>query len=431
MARLVQRGKVFGRGLSSVQRNGAKLRLPTRTYQLPTHMVRGIACMVLVWAVGAAALRLTLAAPQRCGTVTSAQAFSAATGAADWIERAQKPDGSYIYEYNVETAAELPGYDAVRHAGVTMGLYYYAALTGDDSTIAAGDAGLRWMQGNLVHGQDWAALKDPDGNLAELGGTALMLAGLEQRRVVTGDAQFDPLIQQLGQFLLLMQEKDGSMTGYFDTGAMATIAGSRSLYFTGEAFWALTMMETAFPGEGWDSAAERTAAYIATQRDDVEDVSFPPWSDQWAAYGLAEMTKWTRLSDAEIGYARSLAERYGFMTRYESQRRDDEVSKLLQGPETRAAGTGTWLEALDSLWRISKADPRLGDIQGTLGERVGCAAAMLVDRQITDAEAANDPHPQFSEGAWARDSVTRMDDQQHALAGLLRARAVLEAAQGE
>ncbi len=391
-------------------------------------MMRGIACMVLVWAVGAAALRLTLAAPQRCGTVSSAQALSAATDAVQWIERAQKPDGSYVYTYDVASGTELPGYDAVRHAGVTMGLYYDAALTGDTSSVAAGDAGLQWMRENLVEHDGWAALKDPGSNLAELGATALMLAGLEQRRVATGDASSDGLMHELANFILVMQDDDGSMTGYFDNGAMAPIAGSRSLYFTGEAFWSLTMMQTAFPGEGWGAAAERTAAYIATRRDDVEDVSFPPWSDQWAAYGLAEMTKWTRLSDAEIAYARSLAERYGFMTRYESQRRDDELSRLLQGPETRAAGMGTWLEALDSLWRISKADPRLGDIEATLGERVGCAAAMLVDRQITPSEAAKDPHPLFAEGAWARDGVTRMDDQQHALAGLLRARAVLDSA---
>jgi len=382
--------------------------------------------MVLVWAVGAAALRLTLAAPQRCGTMTSSQALSSATAAVQWIERAQKPDGSYIYDYDVASGTELPGYDAVRHAGVTMGLYYYAALTGDRSSVSAGDAGLAWLQSNLVEEDGWAAVKDPDSTIAELGSTALMLAGLEQRRVATGDDSFDGLMHELARFILSMQNADGSMTGYFDATAMTPIAGSRSLYFTGEAFWALTMMQTAFPDEGWGVASKRTATYIATQRDTAEDVSFPPWSDQWAAYGLAEMTTWTRLTDAEVAYARSLAERYGFMTRYESQRRDDEVSKLLQGPETRAAGMGTWLEALDSLWRVSKADPRLGDITATLGERVGCAASILVHRQITRAEAAKDPQPQFAEGAWARDGVTRMDDQQHALAGLLRARAVLD-----
>ena len=386
--------------------------------------------MVLVWAVGAAVLRLTLAAPQRCWSVTSAQALTAATAAVQWIERAQKSDGSYIYEYNVDTGTALPGYDAVRHAGVTMGLYYYAALTGDDSSVRAGDAGLQWMQGNLLERDGWAAVKDPGSNIVELGASALMLAGLEQRRIATHDLQYDPLMHALGRFIVLMQDEDGSMTGYFDADAGAPMAGSRSLYFTGEAFWALTMMETAFPGEGWGQASQRTAKYIATRRDEAEDVSLPPWSDQWAAYGLAEMTKWTRLDDAEVAYGRSLAERYGFRTRYESQRRDDEVSKLLQGPETRAAGMGTWLEALDSLWRISKSDPRLGDIEGKLAERAGCAASMLVGRQVTGAEAVKDPRPQLAEGAWARDGVTRMDDQQHALAGLLRARAVLDSKAG-
>jgi hypothetical protein len=381
--------------------------------------------MVLVWAVGAVVLRLTLAAPQQCPAVTSEQAEDAARAAVGWIERSQKADGSYIYEYNVETGEELPGYNAVRHAGVTMALYYYAALTGDTSTIETGDAGLAWMESNLITGNGWAAVRDPDYGAVELGSTALMLAGLEQRRIATGDGQLDDLMHELAAFILRMQEPDGAMLGFWDANAGAPIAGEYSLYFTGEAFWSLTMMQTAFPGEGWDKASERTAEYIATRRDELEDVSFPPWSDQWAAYGLAEMTKWTRLDDGEIAYARSLAERYGFMTRYESQRRDNEVSRVLQGPETRAAGMGTWLEALDSLWRISKADSRMSDLAGKLAERVGCAAGILADRQIDAREAAGDPNPALSEGAWARDDVTRMDDQQHALAALLRARPIL------
>ena len=386
--------------------------------------------MVLVWAVGAAALRLTLAAPQRCPAVTSDQALAAARAAVGWIERAQQPNGSYVYEYNVVTGEQSPAYNAVRHAGVTMGLYYYAALTGDDSSIAAGDAGLAWMQANLIQHDDWAAVRDPGHGSVELGTTALMLAGLEQRRIATGDTQFDDLMHELARFLVAMQQPDGSMTGYWDADAGAPVIGSRSLYFTGESFWALTMMQTAFPGEGWDRASELTAEYIATQRDEVEDVNFPPWSDQWAAYGLAEMTAWTTLDDAEIAYARSLAERYGFMTRYESQRRDTDISRLLQGPETRAAGMGTWLEALDSLWRIANADPRLGDIEGKLAERVGCAAGILADRQITASEAQDAPQPGLAEGAWERDDVTRMDDQQHALAALLRARPILDAQAG-
>lgn len=390
-------------------------------------MVRGIACMLLVWSFGAAALRLTLAAPQRCATATSGQALAAAQAAAGWMERAQQPDGSFVYEYNVATGERSTLYNAVRHAGVTMALYYYAALTGDDSTIAAGDAGTAWMEDRVVRGNGWAAVRDSSEGGVELGTTALALAGLEQRRIATGSDEFDALMHEFASFLVDMQDDDGSMTAFFDANAMAPIAGSRSLYFTGEAFWALTMMETAFPGEGWGDAARLTANYIATERDAVEDVNFPPWSDQWAAYGLAEMTKWTTLSDAEIDYARRLAARYGFMTRYESQRRDTDLSRWLQGPETRAAGMGTWLEALDSLWRIAQADARMGDLSEKLGERVGCAAGILIDRQISADEASHAPTPGLAEGAWERADVTRMDDQQHALAALLRARVILDA----
>ena len=185
-------------------------------------------------------------------------------------------------------------------------------------------------------------------------------------------------------------------------------------------------MRRLFPAESWEEASRTVADYISTSRDRVEHQLFPPWNDQWAAYGLAEMADWP-LNDANVAYARSLAERFGFLVRFESGRRGAWWSAVLRGPRARSAGMGTWVEGLDSLWRLASAEPRMRDMRDAIAERAACSAGMLVDRQVSAERATSYTRPGLAEGAWFSDGVTRMDDQQHALAGLLRVREILDA----
>jgi hypothetical protein len=229
-----------------------------------------------------------------------------------------------------------------------------------------------------------------------------------------------------------MQEPDGAMLGFWDASSRAPVPASYSLYYTGEAFWSLALMHRLFPDEGWDRPASAVATYIATRRDEREDVDYRPWADQWAAYGLAEMAAWPggserHLSDDHIAYARSLAQRFGFLVRVESRRTGSDFSRLVHGRQSRAAGTGTWGEGLNSLWRIAAGDRRLAAIETSIRERAICTAGMLRDRQVSASEAAAFEDPSEAAGAWYRDGVTRMDDQQHALSALLDVIPILEA----
>ena len=232
-------------------------------------------------------------------------------------------------------------------------------------------------------------------------------------------------MHELGRFLLTMQQSDGSFLLLWDVVSGAPDPTQRSRYATGESFWALTLMRRLFPGEDWERPSRAAADYLSLYRDDVEHQKFPPWADQWAAKGLAEMAGWP-LDEANIAYARSLAERFGFLVRVESQRTDGTISKWFHGRRSRAAGMGTWSEGLDALWRVADADPRLADMKDAIGERAACAAGMLHDRQLTAAEAADTKAPSIAEGAWFTEGDTRMDDQQHALVGLLEAMPILD-----
>lgn len=372
---------------------------------------------IALWAAFAAFLRVAVVPPERCHVAGPGEIESAAVEAQRWMVRAQQPDGRYVYEYDRDANTIARDYNEVRHAGVTMALYQAAGRHGDAAALAAADRATAWMTANLVRREGWAALTLPGDDRAALGASALMLVSLAERRLATGDPVHDGLMRELGRFLVAMQRPDGGFHVAWVVGEGEPDRIGTSKYYPGEALWALALLHEAFPAEGWDRPAWLALDFVTMRRDEVEHVDFPPLADQWAAYGLAEMAEWG-LSDAHIDYARRLAARFGLVTRVEAQREGDPLGTLLRGRKTRAAGMGTWVEAMGSLWRLASTDERMADLRPKLEERLACAASIMAARQVREDDARRYARPELARGAWFRAGLTRMDDQQHAFSGL-------------
>jgi hypothetical protein len=358
----------------------------------------------LVWVIGFGALRVTLLAPEVCPTVPPDRLVDAAAAAGSWLAKGQDSSGRYLYEYDREAGAAMPGYNVVRHAGVTMSLYQLVAA-GRHELLEPADRGLRYMLRSLEAAGDGAALGEPGVRIARLGGTALLAAALAARRDATGDDRYDDELRALGRFMAGQVGPNGRTLVGFDLDAQRPVPGETSRYATGEAGWALARLDTVLPGEGWDEPARRVADYLATERDEAEGLDYAPWPDQWAAYLLGELAP-SGLGGHHVAYARALAARFAMLVRFESQKHAWPVAFV--DPRARGGGVGVWVEGLGALARAAATDERLADLRPALATRLQCGAGVLVDRQAAD-------------GAWFRDDVTRMDDQQHALSGLLAA----------
>jgi hypothetical protein len=260
----------------------------------------------------------------------------------------------------------------------------------------------------------------------------LLVAGLAERRALTGDDVHDDDLRRLGRFLVAQTEPSGAVLASYDAAAGAPVAGVYSKYYTGEAYWALARLHRLFPDEGWGAVADRIGAYMAAERDEIEDY-WPPLPDHWAAYGLSETVAFDDragrqpLTTDELAYARRQAELFGAQVRWVSQRFGP-WGELVRGPHVpRGGGYGVVGEALTGLWRVADADPRLADVRESIGERAVCIAGLAILAQSDATEAGAFAEPERVRGAWFRDGETRMDDQQHALAALLRTSAIVEA----
>jgi small neutral amino acid transporter SnatA (MarC family) len=370
-----------------------------------------------------------VAPPEGCPSVSAADLHRSAQSAVDWFIRNQRSDGSWLYLYDADEDAAPAEYNEVRHVGAVMGLYQ-AAVAGLPGALGSADRGTRWALARLTERDDWAAVT-AEGETAT-GATALLVAGLDIRREATDDTRYDGVLRRLGRFIVGQVEPSGAVLAFYDPERGAPVPGEYSKYYTGEAYWALARLHRTFPGEGWGDAADRVGAYLAIARDEAED-HWPPIADHWAAYGLAETVRFPErghppLTGSEVRYARRQAELWGGQARW-VQQRFGPWGRLVRGSAVfRGGWYGVVDEGFTGLWRTARADPRLADLQGPIAERATCVAGLAVSEQADAADAARARKPARVEGAWFfNDGETRMDDQQHALAALLRTIPIVEA----
>jgi hypothetical protein len=389
---------------------------------------RVVAGGVLSWVLVLGGLRAFVVQAEQCGDPTATELRAAADAAVGWFVRNQRDDGAWLYRYDRDTDGDVGGYNITRHAGVTMSLEQAAGagLAESEAAAVSAERGIEWALDRLYAGPGWSAFAgEGDGQFGS-GASALLTAALVLRRERTGDERYDEALAELGAFLVAMTNERGQVYGTYDPAAGAAVPDSWSKYFTGETFWALTLLHRALPDGGYGEAAERIANYIATERREVEGFQ-PDVPDHWAAYGFAVMTTWPgwELPDEYVPYVRRQAGLQSLQIRYESQRTNSLFSYRTRGRQTLGAGLGTIGEALSNWETVAAASPALADIREPLVERARCVGGVLIDRQTGPDDVADDDESVVL-GAWFQFDVTQMDDQQHAVSALLGAAELTE-----
>ena len=382
-----------------------------------TTVRRRVLAGALAW-FGALGVAVSVAHRESCPTPSAEAVRRSVDDAVRWIAANQAGDGAFLYRYDRDEEAVLPGYSTVRHAGTLLALEQARGAGVDEADEVAALA-LAWAEGQLTHlDEERTALT------GDTGATALLTLALLERRSVDLTTADDGLLRRLGRFLVGAVTDDGAVVAHWDIDADEPVAGSRSPFFTGEVLWALARLQLALPGEGWGVTARRISRYLVTERDDAER-RFPPVSDHWGSYALAEMAGWPgpsgegQLTAEELSYARRQAGLFGVQARFESQRRESGIVRYTRGPYALTAGIATVGEGLGGIWRLAELESGLDVDQDTVGDRLVCVAGMLVHRQTH----SDDPR---TDGAWFRLGVTQVDDEQHAISALLAALPVIE-----
>lgn len=381
-------------------------------------MHRRVALAAVAWIVGLVGVRVALTPPELCEVPSVAEVRDAADEAAAWALRGLSDDGRFTYGYRFDDGTIAGGYNLVRHAGMTNALYQHA-LWRDDVDLAPIDLTLEALLERSVARDDWLAVAEANGQ-AKLGTVGLLIPALVHRRDLTGDESYDDELRALGRFVVAQQEPTGAILNRWDPDLDGPVPGEYGRFATGEAFWALALLDRRFPDDGWREPLLLTADYLALERDEAEG-EFLRNPDHWAAYGFAEMARpgGPGLRAHHVDYVRALTGAFGVMARYESQRSGTGLTLLLRGDTALGAGVGAMGEGLAGLWNTSLLVDDLSERSDRLADRLLCTGDLLVERQVDATEATETARPDLALGAWFANDYTQVDDQQHPLSALL------------
>jgi len=345
--------------------------------------------------------------------VQRAEVESAARAAVEWFHTTTSEAGKFTYRYDLEQRRDLGGYSGPRHAGAVLALYQAASHRVPYAESTA-ELSLGWALDRVVETPIGPAFGV--GSLFETGSTALLVVALDERRSLRGSTKYDDLMVRFGHTLAATVSTEGAVDAVIDpsTGPLP----QRSRFYTGETLWALSRLHLTFPAEGFDQFALRIRRYLIEDRDTSER-PWPPISDHWGAYALETMSSWPQPPVMDAAATRWIDRQLwmlGLQTRYESQRVGG-ITRLTRGDVALPAGVGTLGEAFGAWLRLDSRVGFLGSRRSIVEERAMCVSALLVERQ--SRPRPGEPADPATAGAWFRQGVSQVDDQQHPLATLL------------
>ena len=307
---------------------------------------------------------VVVAPPEHCPTVTAPQLRASAQASVDWFVRNQDEDGTWLYLYNADDDLIAPEYNAVRHSGVTMGLYQ-AAAAGMPGALRSADRGTEWALDTLYEER-------------RLGRGRVSGRGLDRRERAARRGACDPPGGHRRASATTMTCAASGASCSPRPSRLARCSRSTTRWPARPWRGSTPTTTRARPTGPWRSctgcsparAGARpltgSAAYLATSRDEVED-NWPALPDHWAAYGAAETVEFPErgdppLTDAEVDYGRRQAELFGSATRWVSQQFGPWGEVVRGGDTPRGGGYGVISEALTGWWLVAQRDPGLADL---------------------------------------------------------------------
>lgn len=331
---------------------------------------------------------------------------------AEYLLRAQRPDGAFVYEYDPARGEDSTGDNIVRQLAAT---WLLASLTRRHGSMRYREAlarGLAFMSAKTRRASPDSTLlvvsDDPD--VALLGTVAFALLTL----VATEDHGLKGEAERLAEAILSLQRADGG----FDTQFPAATRPEAEDFFPGEAMLALMHLHARYPDPRYPEALRRALPYYRAHFRRRRSSAFVAW--QMAAYAhLFRITGDSEHADFVFELADAILplQHVGGEVAY-----PDYIGGY-RGGSVPGIPSATYTEGVLEAYDLAR---RRGDRERAARyQRASLLATLFTLRlQFTLENAYYVRHPDRALGAFRAslaDSTLRIDHTQHALNSLLKA----------
>lgn len=204
--------------------------------------------------------------------------------ASDYLFNMIQDDGKFIYGYNPLKDTENNSYNILRHAGSVWSCI--VSFDGSNDKKSKIDLSLDYLN-NTVRKKDdntyfIAEVKDSE---IKLGGNALSIIAMCEYTDKFSDSKYIDTIKKLGNGILSMQNSDGSYIHVLNESDFSLKAEYRTVYYDGEATFALCKLYGVTKDEKYLNAAKKSMDYFIEK-------DYTQYADHWISYATNEITKY-------------------------------------------------------------------------------------------------------------------------------------------
>ncbi|MCR5509351.1 MAG: hypothetical protein K6F54_00125 [Lachnospiraceae bacterium] len=198
------------------------------------------------------------------------------------------PDGSFNYGYYPISKKLIPGYNIMRHSSTLWSLVCSTEIEKNPEVYKTTQAAIKYMISQIEHFDDGTAyLVEKGANEIKLGGNGVAIITLSQYMKVYETDEYVKLCQELGRGILKMMNPDGTFAHVLNADTRELKEQFRTVYYDGEATFALCRLHSMTGSSLWLEAARRSV-------DHFIEADYTTHRDHWVAYAVNELTMYIK-----------------------------------------------------------------------------------------------------------------------------------------
>jgi len=207
------------------------------------------------------------------------------SNASEFLVEQVNDDGSFIYGMYPRFDNEIDNYNILRHAGTIWSLICRYRLFPDEELVGIVDSTFDYMLTQVLYeDEETAYLYEAKADEIKLGGNSVAIIGMTEYMDVFGNEKYREVCCQLGNGILKMLDQETGQYYHVLNGDFSRKEEYRTVYYDGEATFALCRLYSLTGEQKWlDAAVSAVEHFIAAD--------YTQHKDHWVAYSLNELTK--------------------------------------------------------------------------------------------------------------------------------------------
>ncbi len=199
-----------------------------------------------------------------------------------------QPDGSLIYGYYPIRHKVIPKYNILRHTSTLWSLVCSTAIDKNPDVYRATKACIAYMVSKVRHFENNISylIEEKDHEI-KLGGNSVAIITLSQYMMMYETDEYIPLCEKLGRGILKMMSPEGKFVHVLDSETREVKDAYRTVYYDGEATFALCRLYSLTKSKIWLEAARRSVDHFIAE-------NYVKYRDHWVAYAVNELTMYLK-----------------------------------------------------------------------------------------------------------------------------------------